>query len=149
VRKSRPKWGLPSNRYEGAEVSRVLVADSDSQVREQIAVRLRQAGHLVQTVADGRSALQMARAGTADVVLVEMALALVSGLEVCRRLRAHSDTERLPVILVTNQGREVDVRAGEAAGVDDHIAKMFGLRDVARRVEAVLTEAAGALPVAA
>jgi DNA-binding response OmpR family regulator len=129
-------------------MARVLVVDDDVTVREVVVTYLRAAGHDVGEAADGEAALEQLRAEPADLVVLDLMLPGLDGLEVCRRIRAGGDD--LPVIMLTALGSETDRVVGLEHGADDYVTKPFSPRELVLRVESVLRRAGeragGALP---
>jgi DNA-binding response OmpR family regulator len=119
----------------------VLIADDDSDICDLLSFKLEQAGYAVRVAADGRMALAAVAAGDIDVALLDVMMPGVSGLEVCRQLRADPITASLPVIMVTARAGERDVQIGFAYGADDYVVKPFSPRELTRRVSAVLERA--------
>lgn len=122
-------------------MARVLIADDDVDIRDLVAFKLTQSGHEVIAVEDGMAALKAARSQPVDVALLDIRMPGMSGLDVCRELRAAPETASLPVILLTARSQEGDVETGFAAGADDYIIKPFSPRELSSRVQAVLTRA--------
>ncbi|WP_327314257.1 response regulator transcription factor [Streptomyces sp. NBC_01235] len=120
-------------------MARVLIADDDADIRDLVAFKLVQSGHQVTAVEDGMAALRTVREQPLDLVLLDIRMPGLSGLDVCRELRACDDTASLPVILITARSQEGDVELGFAAGADDYIVKPFSPRELSSRVTAVLT----------
>jgi DNA-binding response OmpR family regulator len=129
-------------------MARVLVVDDDVTVREVVVTYLRAAGHDVGEAADGEDALQQLRGEPADLLVLDLMLPGVDGLEVCQRIRAGGDD--LPVIMLTALGSETDRVVGLEHGADDYVTKPFSPRELVLRVESVLRRAGeragGALP---
>jgi DNA-binding response OmpR family regulator len=119
-------------------VTHVLVVDDDATVREVVASYLRASGHDVVDVADGEQALDAMRRTRADLVVLDLMLPGIDGLEVCRRLRDDGD---VPVIMLTALGAETDRVMGLALGADDYVTKPFSPRELVLRVDAVLRRA--------
>jgi two-component system response regulator ResD len=106
------------------------------------------AGLETRHAADGQSALSLARDWPPDLVVLDLMLPGIDGLEVCRRLRAaHGSQRALPVIMLTALGEEADRVAGLESGADDYVTKPFSPRELTLRVQAVLRRAATARPV--
>ncbi|MER7900700.1 response regulator [Streptomyces sp. NPDC096046] len=122
-------------------MARVLIADDDTDIRELVAFKLTNDGHEVTAVEDGLRALQAIREQTVDLALLDIRMPEMSGLDVCRTLRAAAETAALPILLITARSQEGDIEAGFAAGADDYITKPFSPRELSRRVEAVLIRA--------
>ncbi|WP_300405366.1 response regulator transcription factor [Nocardioides sp.] len=124
-------------------MARVLVVDDDTTVREVVVSYLRAAGHDVDEAGDGETALTTMRARAADLVVLDLMMPGIDGLEVCRRLRATSD---VPVIMLTALGTEQDRVAGLEIGADDYVTKPFSPRELVLRVESILRRAPGGPP---
>ncbi len=125
--------------------ARVLIIEDDPTVGEVVARYLKREGYGVEVVADGAFGLQRALADTPDLVVLDLMLPSLGGLEVCRRLRA---AVPVPIIMLTARGTEADRIAGLEMGADDYVAKPFSPRELTARVKAVLRRATGPLPAA-
>jgi DNA-binding response OmpR family regulator len=121
---------------------RVLVVDDDPTVAEVVARYLLRDGHEVECVPDGRTALDRALETPPDLVVLDLMLPGMDGLEVCRLLRERSP---VPVVMLTALGEESDRLAGLELGADDYIVKPFSPRELALRVRSVLRRAQGSL----
>ena len=119
-------------------MARVLVVDDDPTVREVVVSYLRAGGHQVDETGDGESVAALMRDNPADLVVLDLMLPGIDGLEVCRRLRASSD---VPVIMLTALGTETDRVVGLELGADDYVTKPFSPRELVLRVESVLRRA--------
>jgi DNA-binding response OmpR family regulator len=97
----------------------ILIADDDPDIRDLVAFKLEQAGFDVTTVDNGISALSAARDDPPDLVVLDVMMPGMSGIDVCRQLRADQHTAGLPVILLTARAQEGDVETGFGAGADD------------------------------
>src|SRR5437762_10334871 len=117
-------------------MARVLVVDDDVTVREVVVTYLRAAGYDVGEAADGESALAGLRDERADLVVLDLMLPGIDGLEVCRRIRAKGGD--VPVIMLTALGSETDRVVGLERGADDYVTKPFSPRELVLRVEALL-----------
>jgi DNA-binding response OmpR family regulator len=117
-------------------MARVMVVDDDLTVREVVVTYLRAAGYDVSEAADGESALDMLRDEPADLLVLDLMLPGIDGLEVCRRVRAKGDG--VPVIMLTALGSETDRVVGLERGADDYVTKPFSPRELVLRVESVL-----------
>jgi DNA-binding response OmpR family regulator len=124
-------------------MSRVLVVDDDRTVSDVVARYLIREGHQVEAVADGVVALERASARPPDLVVLDLMLPGMSGLEVCRRIR---DIAPIPVIMLTARGEEGDRVIGLELGADDYVTKPFSPRELVLRIAAVLRRAHGHLP---
>jgi DNA-binding response OmpR family regulator len=118
--------------------ARILVADDDPKHAQLIRLYLEREGHQVITVGDGRAALEVARARKPDLVLLDVMMPLVDGLDVCRILRAES---AVAILLVTARSSENDMLLGLDLGADDYMAKPVSPRELTARVRALLRRA--------
>jgi DNA-binding response OmpR family regulator len=123
--------------------ARVLIVEDDPNVAEVVGRYLEREGYRVETVADGAKGLERALADPPDLVILDLMLPSIGGLEVCRRLRS---VVPVPVIMLTARGEEADRIAGLELGADDYVAKPFSPRELTARVKAVLRRAAGPVP---
>jgi DNA-binding response OmpR family regulator len=114
---------------------RILVVDDEPSVTDLIAYNLRKALYEVQVAANGRAALRLAREYQPDLVLLDLMIPDVDGLDVCRELRKSSD---VPVIMITARGEELDRVLGLEIGADDYVTKPFSVRELMARIKAVL-----------
>jgi DNA-binding response OmpR family regulator len=115
--------------------SRILLAEDEAAIADSVAYAFRGEGFDVETVEDGESALAAARAGGYDILVLDLMLPGLSGLEVCRRVRAES---ALPVVMLTARTAEVDRVLGLDAGADDYVLKPFSMPELISRVRALL-----------
>jgi DNA-binding response OmpR family regulator len=130
--------------------ARILVVEDDLTVAEVVVDYLRHAGLDPRHAVDGHIALEMAATWRPDMVILDLMLPGVSGLEVCRRLREGRDAEvPLPVIMLTALGEESDRVLGLESGADDYVTKPFSPRELTLRVQAVLRRARAAGAAAA
>jgi DNA-binding response OmpR family regulator len=125
--------------------ARVLVVDDDATVSEVVARYLERDGFAVDAVGDGQVALDRALADPPDLVVLDLMLPGMDGLEVCRRLRALAP---VPIIILTARGQESDRIVGLELGADDYVAKPFSTKELVARVRAVLRRARGPLATA-
>jgi two-component system alkaline phosphatase synthesis response regulator PhoP len=114
---------------------RVLVVDDEQAVVDLIAYNLNKAHYQVLTAANGRQALDLARQEQPDLILLDLMLPEIDGLDVCPVLRQAS---QVPIIMITARGEEVDRVVGLELGADDYICKPFSMRELMARVKAVL-----------
>ncbi len=119
---------------------RILIVDDDATVAEILSRYLTREGYDVESVGDGRRALERTRAEAPDLILLDLMLPGMSGLDVCRRLRAFT---AVPVIMLTARGEEHDRVFGLKLGADDYVVKPFSPREVTARVDSVLRRANG------
>ncbi len=125
-----------------ADPQRVLVVDDDPTVSEVVARYLEHAGFVVTVVADGALALERATAEQPDLVVLDLMLPGMDGLEVFAHLRAEAP---VPVVMLTAKGDEADRLAGLELGADDYVTKPFSPRELVLRVQSVLRRSAGPL----
>ena len=122
----------------GSAVAKVLVVDDLPATVRLLAADLEQQGHEVSVACDGCEALAMAAADRPDVILLDIMLPGMDGIEVCRRLKADDDLRMVPVIFVTAKHLEADVVDGLDAGADDYVVKPFSSHVLAARIRAAL-----------
>jgi DNA-binding response OmpR family regulator len=125
-----------------SETGRILVVDDDPTVAEVVTRYLMRDGYEVDCVGDGLAALHMAAERPPDLVVLDLMLPGIDGLEVCRRLRERSP---VPIVMLTAFGEEADRLIGLETGADDYVTKPFSPRELALRVRSVLRRARGAL----
>ncbi|HRK47878.1 MAG TPA: response regulator, partial [Nocardioides sp.] len=123
-------------------MARVLVVDDDPTVREVVVQYLRAADHDVVEAGDGETALELHDGGLLDLVVLDLMLPGIDGIEVCRRLREQGD---VPVIMLTALGEETDRVVGLEVGADDYVTKPFSPRELTLRVDSVLRRVAAPL----
>lgn len=111
------------------------MVDDEEAIRDAVAYSLRAEGIEVECRADGAGALEAVRAGGNDLVVLDVILPDISGVEVARRIRAESG---LPILMLTARDSEVDLVLGFEAGADDYVAKPFSMRELVSRVRAML-----------
>jgi len=114
---------------------KILVVDDEPAIVDAVSYALRSSGFDVDTFGDGESALAAARTDGYDVLLLDVRLPGLSGIEICRRLRGESD---VPILILTAMDAEVDRVLGLEAGADDYITKPFSVAELVSRVRAIL-----------
>ena len=119
----------------------VLVVEDEPDIRHLIAHHLQREGFRCREVATGTEALRAARASIPDLIVLDLMLPEVDGLEVCRRLRSDPGTAGIPIIMLTAKSDEVDRVVGLELGADDYVAKPFSPKELVARVRAVLRRA--------
>src|SRR5687768_5522659 len=115
--------------------ARILVAEDDPKQAHLVRLYLEREGHSVLSVADGRAALDQCRARKPDLIVLDVMMPVIDGLDVCRILRAESD---VPIILLTARSTEDDILFGLDLGADDYITKPYSPRQLTARVRALL-----------
>jgi DNA-binding response OmpR family regulator len=121
-----------------ARRERILVIEDESDILDLLRYNLRKDGYDVECASDGERGLDLARTKAVDLVLLDLMLPGIDGLEVCRRLRTDQRTEHVPVIMVTSKGEESDVLVGLSLGADDYVTKPFSIKELLARVKVVL-----------
>jgi DNA-binding response OmpR family regulator len=119
-------------------VKRLLVIEDDVDIRELVAFKLGQLGFEVLAFDDPRPGLDSVERFPPDLVVLDVMLPAMSGLEVCRRLREAEATARTPIVMLTAKAQEGDVERGFAAGATDYVVKPFSPRELVSRLEAIL-----------
>ncbi len=117
---------------------RILVVDDEPDIVELVAANLRKEGFEVKGVGDGARALSLAREEPFDLVVLDLMLPDVQGLDVCRALRRDVKTAAVPLIMLTARGEEIDKLIGFEVGADDYVTKPFSPRELVARVRALL-----------
>ena len=129
---------------------RVLIVEDEPDIRDLLAFHLEREGYHVTRSRTGADALRQVRARPPDLILLDLMLPELGGLDVCRRLRQDPRTASVPIVMLTARGEEVDRILGLELGADDYIVKPFSPKEVVARVRAVLRRAGardGAAPV--
>ncbi len=119
-------------------MQRVLVVDDEPDIIRLVTYNLKKEGFSVVSASDGEEALSLIRKGGITLVILDLMLPGMGGLEVCRLVRQGARTSRLPIIMLTAKGEEQDRVRGLESGADDYLAKPFSPRELAARVRAVL-----------
>lgn len=118
----------------------ILVADDDAQIRDVVRIALTQAGLGVAEAKDGQAALEKAASLRPDLVILDIGMPEMDGLEVCRSLRKTSD---VPILFLTARADEIDRVVGLELGADDYVSKPFSPRELVARVRAILKRSQG------
>lgn len=116
----------------------ILVVEDERAILEMVTYNLRKEGYKVVDVNSGEAALQYLKAAAPDLILLDLMLPGMDGLEICRKVKSNPQTEHIPVIMVTAKGEEPDIVAGLEIGADDYVAKPFSPKVLNARVRAVL-----------
>jgi two-component system phosphate regulon response regulator PhoB len=116
----------------------VLIVEDEVEIAELIQFHVEREGMHAKVVHSGRLALDMIRRQKPDVVVLDLMLPDLDGLEVCRRLKQSEDTRRIPILMVTAKGEEADIVAGIELGADDYVTKPFSPRVLTARLRNVL-----------
>jgi DNA-binding response OmpR family regulator len=118
--------------------SKILLIEDEPDILELLEYNLTREGYKVEASQDGEEGLQKARRNNPDLVLLDLMLPGLDGIEVCRALKGDASTKAIPVIMVTAKGDESDVVLGLGVGADDYMSKPFSPRELVARVKAVL-----------
>lgn len=121
----------------------ILVIDDEEDLIELVRYNLNKEGFEVAGASDGESGLVQAKRNKPDVVIIDLMLPGIDGLEVCRALRAGSETSHIPLIMLTAKGSESDRVVGLELGADDYITKPFSPRELTARIKALLRRTRG------
>ena len=116
----------------------ILVVDDEDDILELVSYNLAKEGYRVTGVGTGEEALRAARSSAPDLILLDLMLPGVDGLQVCKLLRGDQRTRHIPIIMLTAKGEEADIVTGLELGADDYITKPFSPRVLTARVKAVL-----------
>lgn len=128
-----------SRAIESEHVQRtILVVEDDADLRDLITYNLRGESYFVFTAADGVTALDIARQNPISLVLLDLMLPRLDGLDVCRQLRARPETANVPILMLTARGEETDKVVGLEVGADDYVTKPFSWKELRARIRALL-----------
>lgn len=116
----------------------ILIVDDEEDIRELVELNLRREGYQTLTCDTGERALELVDSKRPDLVVLDLMLPGVDGLEVCKRLKADPDTRQVPVVMLTAKGEEADVVAGLELGADDYVTKPFSGKVLVARVRRLL-----------
>lgn len=117
-------------------MSRILIVEDDRSLATALSEGFRYEGHTTLVARDGAAALRLARREGIDLVVLDVMLPEVNGVDVCRRLRSRGST--VPIVMLTSKSQELDKIVGLKAGADDYVTKPFSFMELLARVEAVL-----------
>jgi two-component system phosphate regulon response regulator PhoB len=118
--------------------TRILVVEDEPDIVEVVRYNLRQAGYEVTVAEDGEAGLRLADQGQPDLIVLDLMLPGIDGLEVCRLLKQKERTRDIPVVMLTARAEEVDRIVGLELGADDYVIKPFAPRELVLRIRAVL-----------
>jgi two-component system phosphate regulon response regulator PhoB len=124
----------------------ILSVEDEEDIQEVVKYNLLREGYRVNCAGTGEEALKSVRDGRPDLILLDLMLPGVDGLEVCRRLKRDPDTEGIPVIMLTAKGEESDIVAGLELGAEDYITKPFSPKVLIARIRAVLRRKSRQVP---
>ncbi len=120
----------------------ILVVDDEEDIVERVELNLTREGYRVLGCTTGEKALEIARSKMPDLILLDLMLPGIDGLEVCRRLKNGPKTHRIPIVILTAKGEETDIVMGLELGADDYVTKPFSGKVLAARVRRLLRRAA-------
>ena len=121
-----------------AQNKNILVVEDDPDIKELISFNLSNQGHQVFEASNGELGIEKAREKLPDLILLDLMLPGIHGLDVCRIIKADQETKDIPIIMVTAMGQEEDIVKGLETGADDYITKPFSIKVLLARVSAVL-----------
>jgi CheY-like chemotaxis protein len=121
---------------------KILVADDESHILHVVSLKLRNAGFEVLTAADGQEALEVAQAQRPDLLITDYHMPQLSGLELCQKLKQDPATARIPTIMLTARGYQLDPKDTKESGISRMVSKPFSPRQLLTAVNEVLLEAA-------
>lgn len=119
-------------------MERVLIVDDDPDIVRLVSYNLTHAGYEVQTATTGRKALELIQQHPPDLIVLDLMLPDVDGMEVCRSLRQQAPSRRIPIVMLTARGEEIDRVVGFELGADDYVAKPFSPRELVLRIKSIL-----------
>lgn len=124
-------------------MAKILIVEDEPDLQQVLEYNLRQAGHEVLLTKLGHEGIRLAREQRPELMLLDLMLPDVSGIEVCRALKENPATKSIPVLMVTARGEEIDRVVGFEIGADDYVVKPFSVRELLLRVQAVLRRSRG------
>jgi len=119
-------------------MERVLIVDDDPDIVRLVSYNLSHAGYEVQTASTGRQALESVQKQPPDLIVLDLMLPDVDGMEVCRTLRQQIPSRRIPILMLTARGEEIDRVVGFELGADDYVSKPFSPRELVLRIKSIL-----------
>ncbi len=122
---------------------RILIIEDERDLAELLAFNLEKEGFAPRCAFDGIAGLEAARSGQPDLIILDLMLPGMLGTEICKTLRKDQATSRIPVLMVTAKGDEIDRVVGFEVGADDYIVKPFSMRELSLRVKAILRRCGG------
>lgn len=121
--------------------NKLLIVEDEPDILELLMYNLRREGYEIQTAEDGEQALSKVNAFKPDLIILDLMLPRIDGLEVCRRLKSNNDTKLIPIIMLTAKSEETDVVLGLGLGADDYISKPFRPKELLARIQSVIRRA--------
>jgi DNA-binding response OmpR family regulator len=135
-----PPWQTPAawREVQGVNVATVIVIEDDPDISLLVAHKLRAAGHRVEVESDGRAGLAAVEQVQPDLVVLDLMMPRMNGIEVCEAMRARPELVDTPVLMLTAKAQEADLERAYAVGVDEYLQKPFSTRELVVRVERLL-----------
>jgi two-component system phosphate regulon response regulator PhoB len=127
----------------GKMSERILLIEDEQDLADIVAYNMKKEGFAVSHSSTGKDALEALQNGSFDIVLLDLMLPDMSGIDICKKIRANEKTSNLPIIMVTAKGEEIDRVVGFEVGADDYVMKPFSARELILRVKAVLRRRGG------
>ena len=127
-------------------MARIMIVDDDAYVVEVVNRALRRQGHIILTAQDGREAIEILRGQRPDLILLDVVMPHISGIQVCKYVRTNPTLSAIPILFLTIKERIEDKIVGFEAGADDYLTKPFNLNELELRVKALLRHSANAVP---
>lgn len=119
-------------------MARILVIEDEQDLQQVLAYNLRLAGHMVNSALRGNEGLNLAQTQPPDLILLDLMLPDLSGLEICKTLKADAATRHIPILMLTAKGEEIDRVLGFELGAEDYVTKPFSVRELLLRIQAIL-----------
>ena len=116
----------------------VLIIDDEVDLRNLLEYNLRKEGYKVMTAQDGRTGIDQTLRERPDLIVLDIMMPIIDGLEVCKTLRNNSKTANIPILMLTAKAEETDKVIGLEIGADDYMVKPFGIRELLARIKALL-----------
>ncbi len=120
----------------------ILIAEDEQDIRDLIEFTLKYVGHKVICAANGQEAFQKAREINPDLILLDVRMPVMSGIEACEKIKADPKTKNIPVVFLSAKGQISEIRAGLEAGAVDYLLKPFAPAELNQRIKEILDEAA-------
>ena len=119
-------------------MARILVAEDEEDIRDLIEFTLSYVGHEVISVSNGEEAYQSARQVLPDLILLDVRMPIMSGIEACNKIKSDPETYRIPVVFLSAKGQDSEIKAGLEAGAVEYLLKPFSPDDLNRRLSEIL-----------
>lgn len=130
-------YGLGYGRLE-TQMAHIIVIEDEVDLQSVLEYNLKQAGYSVTLAGRGQDGIKATQQHLPDLILLDLMLPDISGMEVCRTLKSHATTKAIPIIMVTARGEEIDRVVGFEIGADDYVVKPFSMRELLLRISAIL-----------